>query len=1136
MIADGDAAPSGVVRVRPLHVREAMLRSGWGVLPILAHNASAKGAGKRPLIQKWQEFAHWGAKLASAADLRSWERKAFQAPGTGIPCGDVVGIDLDFSDPVLAKRISQISVEEFGETPFVRQGQEPKVLFVYRAAEEIASRPFKANGGSGDGLDILATGRQFVAFGIHPRTLRHYQWIGPESPLTAGPEIAPAITAAQIDSFVERVRGLVELSKTGGRRRAGLAGGETGEIVRNPAGIVVDGREAWLTRKIHQAANELHANNAELSVQSLSARGWTLFTASAKIDDGRWTEADAEAKARAWLDRYRRGLVTLGQKIERVAPTFTDERRPLAEATTSVGNWVESFFREHVPAYRNARIAYEVGHHLNPLLLPPQPRHWVLRIETGIGKSELAIQYAATAVGSGLDVIYFIPRVELADEVVARFVKHGVAARAYRGRDKLDPDNPGETMCLNVEAIRDARESGAWSVFESTCERRDGATHQILRCPFFDQCGHVRQRSARPSVWVMPHALLFQRRPAFITAPNALVLDENFLDGALPGKPARLTLDEIEGASLPAVDNADDLARLRSKLVNAMRESPDGPIEREMIAAAGLTADSARAARKLEYARRVDPRLYPGMEATERTTLASTAGLVNREVFALAGLWGEIAEFLDGSNFSSGRLRLVLDAKTRARTIERRSLTKMHETWHAPALILDATAPPPKVLEAVLGHPVELKASIAAKWSPHGRVRQIVGAPVSATKLGIKVGEEHGGNKRILLELRRLIAIRAALVYPRRIVVVAQKAAIEKLSGLGLPSNVDVGHFGALAGLDHFKSAAGMIVVGRPLPDPLSIETAAGVLLGVPVETTGSENGRTRWYDRAEGGIRLTDGAAIRVEHPKHPDPTAEALRQLICEGQLIQAIGRLRPLRRGADQPFFLDIVNDVPLPIVVDVVESWNAARPAPWAEMVAGGVILSSRTDVLAAYPDLDLTEDQARAMAQTFPGETSIMNSSIDVSPGNRSARRAAYKGLGRGKKIVEALILPNGPQGEIEFRKWLADHIGPIDRVEVERVRTRIERFARIDLVPRRVALALETRLQYLAVAQPPARKASPIHVAPCSLAPFVSAIERIGWQISMVKRIGRAARRQHSCTFATYHFETGSFRGRHRGG
>ena len=89
---------------------------------------------------------------------------------------------------------------------------------------------------------------------------------------------------------------------------------------------------------------------------------------------------------------------------------------------------------------------------------------------------------------------------------------------------------------------------------------------------------------------------------------------------------------------------------------------------------------------------------------------------------------------------------------------------------------------------------------------------------------------------------------------------------------------------------------------------------------------TSSENGHTRWYERIVAGVRLATGAGIAVDHVRHPDPVAEALRWQACEAQLLQAIGRLRALRRTAETPFFLDLITDVPLPITVDEVATWS------------------------------------------------------------------------------------------------------------------------------------------------------------------------------------------------------------------
>ena len=131
------------------------------------------------------------------------------------------------------------------------------------------------------------------------------------------------------------------------------------------------------------------------------------------------------------------------------------------------------------------------------------------------------------------------------------------------------------------------------------------------------------------------------------------------------------------------------------------------------------------------------------------------------------------------------------------------------------------------------------------------------------------------------------------------------------------------------------------------------MEIAAGVITGAPPTPAVSENGRTVWYERITGGIRLAAGGGWAVRHFRHPDPVAEALRWQACEANLLQAIGRLRPLRR--DEPFFLDIVSDVPLPIVVDEAVAWKAACPGRWADMAPAGVLLTTPEHARLAFPE-------------------------------------------------------------------------------------------------------------------------------------------------------------------------------------
>ena len=133
--------------------------------------------------------------------------------------------------------------------------------------------------------------------------------------------------------------------------------------------------------------------------------------------------------------------------------------------------------------------------------------------------------------------------------------------------------------------------------------------------------------------------------------------------------------------------------------------------------------------------------LVPGMRADERRKHVNGVGQHNWwQVRQLATMWDVLRDFLADEADASGRLFIRYDEEAEARGLDIRPLRHVRHSWKAPALLLDATLPDPVLLEAVLGHIVEIKASLSAKWSPHGRVRQIMGAPVSASKLGDRRG------------------------------------------------------------------------------------------------------------------------------------------------------------------------------------------------------------------------------------------------------------------------------------------------------------------------------------------------------------------------------------------------------------
>ncbi len=459
-------------------------------------------------------------------------------------------------------------------------------------------------------------------------------------------------------------------------------------------------------------------------------------------------------KAAALLDRVRRGFVTLAPEpaaqAPAAAPSYADSRKTVAEAEAETRAVVDAFFGQHVPAWKADLAAWEEAAEVaaeRDQAEPekPAPTSWAARVETAIGKTALAIARAAQAAKDGQRVVYAAPMHSLLTELQERIANEGVEARVYRGYASPDPDAPDTAMCLDLPAMQDARDAGG-SIKSSVCERRSDG--QQFFCAFHSQCGMQRQRQAKPQVWLIPHALLFQKRPAFIPKPDALVIDEGFTMGALPDKAARLSLDTIEQAPFErdeedagAVIDANDLESARGALLRALRaHENDGPLDREILLRHGVTKAIVGNAYRLEWRRQREPGITPGMPPKARKAAAGAVAAHNKEMRLLAGLWGELRTFLSDDAPASGRLSLRFDREAECRVVERRSLATVQASWAAPALLLDATLPDPALIAPVLGQSVEIRADIAARWSPHVRVRQIVGARSAPASSGSSKG------------------------------------------------------------------------------------------------------------------------------------------------------------------------------------------------------------------------------------------------------------------------------------------------------------------------------------------------------------------------------------------------------------
>jgi hypothetical protein len=367
-----------------------------------------------------------------------------------------------------------------------------------------------------------------------------------------------------------------------------------------------------------------------------------------------------------------------------------------------------------------------------------------------------------------------------------------------------------------------------------------------------------------------------------------------------------------------------------------------------------------------------------------------------------------------------------------------RGIAPVREQYQVPALLMDATLPDKTILEAYFPQ-VEVLPEIRVAM-PHVYIRQILNAPISRKRLLTDIDKPltNDFNRKAV---RRHIVRRWVETGRQSTLVVCQQKYEDWLKDSGLPSNIAIEHFNNIEGLDQYKGVRLLIVVGRTIPIPETIELYAGALTGVqPIK---ANNETMAWYERVVRGIHLVGGSGVAVNCDGHPDPTAEAVRWQICEGQLVQAIGRGRGVNRTAETPLDVDILADVVLPLVVNEVSYWRP--PSEVYEMLADdGIVLTSAVDMVKARPDLWPNMKAAERALKMLYKTLSLCSGAEAGSDGQSligyyirlcpSVRPLRYQPRGPKQKrrtaVYDPAVLPDP-------RAWLEDRLGPLAFFEIK---------------------------------------------------------------------------------------------------
>jgi putative DNA primase/helicase len=698
--------------------------------------------------------------------------------------------------------------------------------------------------------------------------------------------------------------------------------------------------------------------------------------------------------------------------------------------------------------------AHPPGLDFNDVKMPPPLLG--LAVDVGLGKTSATRQAIADLIASGTlgrrKVVYAVPRHDLGAEQVAAFGKLGVSAMLWKGRTAPDPvpHNAEQLMCLDPEATFDALEV-EHPVEQSCCSVKRSDIRQF--CPHYNACAYQRQKPLAEvsQVIVCAHDSLFHIKAEAIGTVGLLVIDEGFWQVGLRGLDgkATLTLDGLEPVrSSPAcyhknklnIAGTADLVAARMKLWKALQASEPGVLRHGLLLAAGLTVEECEKAAALEHRRLRDAGLLPGMPAGERRAriakIMPPDGIPWAPPGRCATLWLILAAALETGHDAAGveLFHERTDAGS-VKSLRLRWRSRLRGGWAAgvPILHLDATLRP-ELVEPYLPR-MEIGALVAAR-QPHVRVLQITGSPTSAKGLTPSAEAPERDRKAAATHLRDLMAwmtlrareCRDTAAAPS-VLVIGQKAAIGALRAAGLPQNVDAVHFNGLSGLDRWGAIRTLIVLGRTLPAPLTVERSAMALNGrVPVPNPDDAGW---WFPLTEKRLRLADGRTLPLMVETHTDPIAEAIRWSICEGELIQAIGRGRGVNRTAETPLDIDLLTDAVLPLTVHEVIPWQHIRPSRHDLMALEGVVLENAADMAKCFPSLWPSPNAARQDRQR--SVTNCYYRDLYNSRMSHSSAEVIYQPAGAGQRARTAQFdtsIIRDPEN------WLAKRLGLLARCDI----------------------------------------------------------------------------------------------------
>jgi len=171
----------------------------------------------------------WTSAQSTGAHVAQWAKDG--RLGICVQTRNVRAIDIDISDPAIARQIADLIEMDVGKMPMRKRSNSGKCLLVFKMSGDFAKRVIKTPDGI---IEFLATGQQFIAVGTHTSGVR-YEWPG------GLPTSIPTLTEAGFEGLWAGLASVYGIEGGSTTQRTGAAPTQP-----RMASDVSDHRHAWL--------------------------------------------------------------------------------------------------------------------------------------------------------------------------------------------------------------------------------------------------------------------------------------------------------------------------------------------------------------------------------------------------------------------------------------------------------------------------------------------------------------------------------------------------------------------------------------------------------------------------------------------------------------------------------------------------------------------------------------------------------------------------------------------------------------------------------------------------------------------------------------------------------------------------